>query len=170
MIGAAVALVLLVPVVVAVWSATQASQAERQRTLAVAKAQALSSARLAGQPDAPAEDTAQTAAGLPPVVVATQPASGAREVTPGVVDLRVRFSKEMADGSWSWSAAWADSTPERLGPPRYEADRRTCVVTAKLEPGRTYGFWLNSENFQNFKDRSGRPALPYLLIFQTAKN
>jgi len=27
---------------------------------------------------------------------------------------------------------------------------------------------LNSENFKNFKDISGEPAVPYLLTFQTA--
>jgi len=38
-----------------------------------------------------------------------------------------------------------------------------------LEPGRTYAFWLNSENFKNFKDAEGRPSVPYLLIFETKR-
>jgi len=29
--------------------------------------------------------------------------------------------------------------------------------------------WLNSEKFDNFKDADGRPAVPYLLVFKTAK-
>ena len=103
----------------------------------------------------------------PPVVVETFPVSGARDVEPGEAEIRVRFSKEMADGSWSWSTAWENSTPEFIGQPHYEADGRTCVVKVKLEPGQTYAFWLNSENFQNFKDQAGQPAVPYLLIFQT---
>jgi tRNA A-37 threonylcarbamoyl transferase component Bud32 len=103
----------------------------------------------------------------PPVVVETFPVSGARDVAPGETEIRVRFSKEMADGSWSWSTAWENSTPEFLGQPHYEPDDRTCVTEVKLEPGRTYAFWLNSENFHNFKDVDGRPAVPYLLIFQT---
>jgi len=103
----------------------------------------------------------------PPVVVETFPASGARDVEPGETEIRVRFSKEMADGSWSWSTAWENSTPDFIGQPHYEADGRTCVVKAKLEPGRTYAFWLNSEKFHNFQDRAGQPAVPYLLIFQT---
>jgi tetratricopeptide (TPR) repeat protein/predicted Ser/Thr protein kinase len=103
----------------------------------------------------------------PPVVVETFPTSGARDVEPGETEIRVRFSKEMAGGSWSWSTAWENSTPEFLGQPHYEADARTCVVKTKLEPGRTYAFWLNSDNFQNFKDHDGHPAVPYLLIFQT---
>ena len=97
----------------------------------------------------PAEDLGQTVAGLPPVVVETWPASGARDVEPGVAEIRVRFSKEMTDGSWSWSTAWENSTPETVGQIHYEIDQRTCVLKAKLEPGRTYAYWLNSEKFRN---------------------
>ena len=103
----------------------------------------------------------------PPVVVETFPVSGAREVAPGTMEIRVRFSKPMTDGSWSWSTAWENSTPEFIGQPHYEADGRTCAARVKLEAGRTYAFWLNSEKFKNFTDRAGRPAVPYLLIFQT---
>jgi len=114
-----------------------------------------------------AEDAGQTVAGSPPVVVETWPASGARDVEPGIVEIRARFSKEMADNSWSWSTAWEDSTPEIIGQPRYESDHRTCAIKVKLEPGRTYAFWLNSEKFHNFTDLGGRPAVPYLLILHT---
>jgi hypothetical protein len=112
----------------------------------------------------------QTLAEQPPVIVETQPLSGARDVLPSETEIRVRFSKEMADGSWSWSTAWENSTPESIGEPHYEADHRTCLLQVKLEPGRTYAYWLNSEKFQNFTDRAGRPAVPYLLIFQTKQN
>jgi RNA polymerase sigma-70 factor (ECF subfamily) len=73
----------------------------------------------------------------------------------------------MADGSWSWSTAWENSTPDFIGKPHYESDLQTCAVKVKLEPGRAYAFWLNSGKFHNFKDHEGRPAVPYLLIFQT---
>jgi tetratricopeptide (TPR) repeat protein len=121
-------------------------------------------------PGNPAEDYGQTVAGLPPVVVETHPVSGARDVEPGVTEIRVRFSKEMADGSWSWSTAWENSAPEIIGQPHYESDGRTCVAKVKLEPGRTYAWWLNSDKFKNFTDLAGRPAVPYLLIFQTKPN
>jgi len=117
-----------------------------------------------------AADRGQTVAGLPPVVVETWPVSGARDVEPGVTEIRVRFSKEMADGGWSWSTAWENSTPETVGQIHYETDQRTCVLQAKLEPGRTYAWWLNSEKFRNFTDRGGRAAVPYLLIFQIKQN
>jgi hypothetical protein len=74
----------------------------------------------------------------------------------------------MKDGSWSWSTAWENSTPDFIGKPAYDVDGKTCVVKVKLEAGKTYAFWLNSQKFQNFKDKQGRPAVPYLLVFKTS--
>ena len=48
-----------------------------------------------------------------------------------------------------------------------KADKRTCVLPVKLEGGKTYVIWLNSERFNNFKDPQRRPAIPYLLVFET---
>ena len=106
----------------------------------------------------------------PPVVVETFPASGARDVEPGETEIHVRFSKEMMDGSWSWSSAGENSTPEFIGSPHYDTDSRTCIAKVKLEPGRSYAFWLNSDNFHNFRDKDGQSAVPYLLTFQTKPN
>ena len=103
----------------------------------------------------------------PPVVVKTVPEAGVKDVDPELKEIKVIFSKNMADKSWSWSTAWENSTPQTSGAPKYESDKRTCVLPVKLEPGKVYGFWLNSENFHNFKDAKGRPAVPYLLIFRT---
>jgi hypothetical protein len=116
------------------------------------------------------DDSAASVANASPVVVETQPISGEREVAPGETEIRVRFSKKMTDGSWSWSTAWENSTPESAGAPHYLADERTCVMKVRLEPGKTYGWWLNSDKFKNFTDKAGRPAVPYLLIFQTKTN
>ena len=41
------------------------------------------------------------------------------------------------------------------------------IEAVKLEPGKTYGYWINSQSFKNFKDQQGHPAVPYLLVFQT---
>lgn len=111
---------------------------------------------------------AQSIDAMPPVVVKTVPQAGRTDIAPGVTEIRVTFSKDMADGSWSWSSAWQDSTPAIIGRPYYEPDHRTAVLKAKLEPGQTYGYWLNSEKFRNFKDRQGHPAVPYLLVFHTS--
>jgi len=115
----------------------------------------------------PTKGQGQDIESMPPVVVKTLPESGAKDVAPGIVEIKVTFSKEMADGSWSWSTAWQGSTPEAVGKPRYEADRKTCVLKVKLEPNKTYAYWLNSEKFKNFKDRQSHSAVPYLLVFQT---
>jgi RNA polymerase sigma-70 factor (ECF subfamily) len=125
--------------------------------LAIVAASALGSANM----------RAQDIESMPPVVVKTVPESGARNVAPGVVDIKVTFSKEMTDNSWSWSTAWKDSAPQGVGKPKYEADRKTCVLKVKLEPNKTYAYWLNSQNFTGFKDARGKSAVPYLLIFQT---
>jgi len=111
-----------------------------------------------------AEPTIDT---LPPVVVKTVPEAGSTTVAPGVVELKVTFSKPMTDQSWSWSTAWEKSDAEVVGKPKYEADGKTCVLKVKLEPNKTYGYWLNSQNFKNFNDSEGRPAVPYLLVFNT---
>jgi hypothetical protein len=102
------------------------------------------------------------------VVVRTVPAAGSTSVDPGLTELRVTYSKTMQDGSWSWTTFGEDSFPEITGKIHYLQDGRTCVAPVKLEPGRFYATWLNSENFQNFKDTNGIAAVPYLLTFKTA--
>ena len=110
---------------------------------------------------------AQDIDSAPPVVIKAEPEAGTKDVVPGMVEIRVTFSKPMADQSWSWSSAWKDSIPELIGKPRYDADQKTCVLKARLEPNRTYGYWINSEKFHGFKDQQGHPAVPYLLVFRT---
>ena len=104
---------------------------------------------------------------MPPVIVKTVPEAGSKDLAPGETEIRVTFSKEMTDKSWSPSTAWKDSTPQAVGEPKYEADHKTWVMKVKLEPGKTYGYWLNSQKFSNFKDAKGNPAVPYLLTFKT---
>lgn len=104
----------------------------------------------------------------PPVVVKTVPAAGATGVDPSLAEIQVTYSKAMTDRSWSWSTWGPENYPETTGEPRYAADRRTCVLPVKLQPGRFYAIWLNSAQFKGFQDTAGNPAVPYLLSFQTA--
>jgi hypothetical protein len=101
-----------------------------------------------------------------PVVVKTFPEAGAKDVAPGTVEIKITFSKQMMDGSWSWSTAWENSCPDSTDKPHYSSDGKTCVMKVKLEPGKTYGWWINSDRFHNFKDKAGRPAVPYLFVFK----
>jgi hypothetical protein len=105
---------------------------------------------------------------LPPSVVKTVPQSGDTTVDATVTkQITVTFSKEMMDGSWSWSNISKETAPVIVGVPKYLDDKRTCVVEVKLEPNKTYVLWLNSQKFGNFKDTEGNSAVPYLLVFQT---
>jgi RNA polymerase sigma-70 factor (ECF subfamily) len=111
-------------------------------------------------------------ASLPAVVVKTEPQAGLRNVDPNITEIRVTYSKKMLDKSWSWGQISDDTFPETTGKPRYLRDGKTCVLPVKLEPGRTYVLQLNSLTgaFANFKDRQMRPAVAYLLVFETKKS
>ena len=107
----------------------------------------------------------------PPVVVKTVPTAGADDVdTDTIKELRVTFSKEMMDKSWSWASdPGYGEEPESAGDVAYDKDKKTCVMPVKLKPGTTYAIWINSGRFTNFKDADGKSSVPYLLVFQTKK-
>ena len=108
-----------------------------------------------------------TASSVPPVVIKTMPESGSQNAPSGEVEVKVTFSQAMTDPGWSWCPVRADSEPKLIGQPYYEADHRTCVVKVKLEPGKTYGWWLNTEKFHGFQNTHNVSAVPYLLTFKT---
>lgn len=114
----------------------------------------------------PAEITLDS---VPPVVVKTVPQAGSSDVDPKTTEIRVTFSKAMQDKSWSWVQLSEESFPEMNDKPKYLDDQRTCVFPVKLKPGKTYAIWVNTGDFQNFKDANGQAAVPYLLVFQTKK-
>lgn len=106
---------------------------------------------------------------MQPVVIRTIPEAGATGVDPSLSEIKVTFSKEMMDKNWSWVRMSLETFPELIGQPYYLEDNRTCVVRVKLEPGKTYVVWFNSERFMNFKDLAGRSAIPYPLVFETSR-
>jgi tetratricopeptide (TPR) repeat protein len=102
----------------------------------------------------------------PPVVVKTWPEAGSTDVSPDLGEIRVTFSKTMRDRSWSWCIADQGLFP--IGQPRYDSDRRTCVLKVKLKPDTIYAMWLNRDEYKNFQDVAGNPSVPYLWVFKTA--
>lgn len=114
------------------------------------------------------EERAVSVKEMPAVVVRAVPQAGDTTVdAEKVKEIRVTFSKEMMDGSWSWSQISVDTFPKVDGKPHYDKDRRTCILPVKLAAGKTYVLWLNSQKFGNFKDADGKSAVPYLLVFET---
>jgi len=120
----------------------------------------------AAQAGAPADVSVES---MPPVVVKTVPQAGDVRVDPATAAIEVTFSKPMLDGNWSWVQISEETFPPVTGKVHYEEDQRTCVLPVKLDPGKTYVVWLNSQSHSNFKDTERRPAVPYLLVFQTRK-
>jgi hypothetical protein len=147
----------------------QANEMQRANQAALAS-MANELARLnKARPDAGAADAADRPAWVAeqPRVVETFPANGATDVDPATDEIRVTFDKEMSDGSWSWVKSSPEAFPESTGDVHYLADGTTCVMPVKLKPGTKYVVWFNTANYQNFKDREGRPAVPHLLTFTT---
>lgn len=105
---------------------------------------------------------------MPPSVVTTSPKAGDLAVNPAVKEIRVTFSKDMmTNNQWSWVMMSKETFPSIAGEIRFLSDKRTCILPVKLEPGKTYVIWINSEQYNYFKDENGRSAVPYLLVFQT---
>jgi RNA polymerase sigma-70 factor (ECF subfamily) len=101
----------------------------------------------------------------PPSVVALEPPNGARDVDPETKLLRATFDREM-EGSWAWVRE-GENFPEMAGQAYFESDRKTAVLPVRLEPGRAYAVWLNSERHLLFRDAAGTPAPPLRWTFTT---
>ena len=106
---------------------------------------------------------------LPASVVKTVPQCGDANVDPDSKEISITFSKDMLDQGWSFVKLSEESFPKLIGSPKYLNDKRTCAAQVALEPEKTYAVWLNSERIQNFRDSENQPAVPYLLVFKTAK-
>jgi len=107
---------------------------------------------------------------MPPSVIKTVPQAGDTEVDPSLKEITVTFSKDMMTKEmWSWCSQSPETFPEiDKTKIRYLKDERTCVLPVKLQPGKTYVIWINSQKFNYFKDTENNSAVPYLLVFQTA--
>lgn len=102
-----------------------------------------------------------------PVVIKSVPESGSAAVDPATTEIRVTFSKEMQPGGWSWAMIDKETYPGTAEGPRYMEDKRTCVLPIKLQSGKTYAVWVNSDKLHGFTDTKGQSAVPYLIVFKT---
>ena len=100
-------------------------------------------------------------------MVTTSPASGDGKVDPATTEITIKFSKDMSPNGFSLAQISEQTFPKILAQPKFNDDKRTCVVGVKLEPKKSYAIWVNSDKFKNFKDADGHPAVPYLLVFET---
>jgi len=126
---------------------------------------AFSTAGEAGESGVPGPMAAHAPSG-PPRVARLEPENGATEVDPSLAELRVTFDREMAEG-WSWVTE-GGSFPEMAGNAFQSPDRRQAVLPVRLEPGRVYVVWLNSEQHRDFRDPQGRALAPLRWTFTTA--
>jgi len=111
-----------------------------------------------------------TVESMPPSVVRTVPQSGDMEVPATTREIQVTFSKDMmTERMWSWSMVSPATFPRITNQQgiRYLEDNRTCILPVHLEPGKTYAIWINTQQQDGFRDTSGNPSVPYLLVFRT---
>lgn len=101
----------------------------------------------------------------PPKVVKATPDNGAQNVDPALRQLRIEFDQPMDRGGWS-VVGGGPKFPRFVGRLRWLNDR-TAVWTWKLEPNHGYWLSINSDTFTNFRSKTGEPAEPYPISFQT---
>jgi hypothetical protein len=106
------------------------------------------------------------AGGGAPLVIATNPPSLANDVSPLIDKITATFDQPMTDNSWSWTGG-GKTFPKTTGKPYYDAERRTCTLPVKLEPGMVYCLGINSPSHQNFASIKLIPARRHLILFAT---
>jgi hypothetical protein len=121
---------------------------------------------LAGSSAAPGAAAGGPLAPDVPRVVALDPPQGATEVDPARGFLAVTFDRPMDPQGWSWVTEGAHNAPQ-LGNARFDDNARTNTVEARLEPGRTYVVWINSDRWSYFRSALGVPAAPLRWEFST---
>ncbi len=104
----------------------------------------------------------------PPVVIASDPPAGALGVDAGLDTIRVTFSVDMLDGSWSWVQA-DPHYPPGDGGASYEDERTNVLDGRMLAADTAYHAWINdpSGTYTSFQSAREKPALPWSLAFST---
>ncbi len=103
----------------------------------------------------------------PPRVVSTFPQNESQNVDPYIKEISVTFNEEMMDGNWSWAYKDKNKFPQITGQAYYTENNTKNILPVNLEPDKEYVIWINTSNFNNFKDKSGNPAFPFKFTFKT---
>ena len=102
-----------------------------------------------------------------PEIVSMTPPNGAKDVDPGLREIRVTFNVSMGGGfSWTGGGPEFPKTPQGKGP-SWSKDRKTCVLPVELKPGSNYRLGLNSASHKNFRSEAGIPLEPVVYTFRT---
>jgi hypothetical protein len=104
-----------------------------------------------------------------PIVIETTPRDGDDAVDANLTAITATFSEAMDLAGWSWVTEVGRSAPSITGLPFY-LDETTTVLPVRLEPGRTYGIWINSPDdtaLRNFANLGGVPARAHRIRFST---
>jgi hypothetical protein len=102
-----------------------------------------------------------------PKIVSVTPPNGAKDVSPGVKELRVTFNVPMGGGfSWTGGGPEYPNVPEGKKP-FWTEDHKTCVLPVELKPNSQYRLGLNSPSYKNFQSAGGLPLEPVVYTFKT---
>jgi len=104
-----------------------------------------------------------------PKVVGMTPKNGSTDVDPQLKEIRVTFDRPMDNGNWS-VVCEKKMCPKSAGKVHFDEECKVFVMPVRLEPDRSYLFWLNSSEFDAFQSREGVPLEPVEVTFRTRKN
>lgn len=102
-----------------------------------------------------------------PQIVSITPANGAKDVDPGLTELRLTFNVPMGGGfSWTGGGPEFPTIPDGKKP-FWTEDHKTCVLPVELKSGSQYRLGLNSVSHKNFQSAGGVPLEPIVYTFRT---
>lgn len=115
------------------------------------------------------EDADDEFAADAPVVIATTPRDGERDVDTRLGQITATFSEAMDPDGWSWATEVGRATPSINGLPFY-LDETTTVLPVELEAGTSYVVWVNSPDdasLRKFANLEGVSARAHRIGFTT---
>lgn len=113
--------------------------------------------------------TAFSALADPPKLVSTSPTLWAVGVSPTQKAVTLTFDQPLRTGFWDWLGRDVLSPPSNLHT-SISADRLTCSLDVRLQPGKVYILGLNEKGLPGvgFQNEKGLSLPPTYLVFQTA--